>query len=270
MNRASLAASTVGAGGPDHTAHVAIDEKTRRTRRGWAPPEHTAPLAGVRSNEEGTMALKGLMTRGTESAGGAAVQDADRSGGAGSEAEATPRLTMTQGPGPRTVAPATSVDASSDFEGRLRCSETLRIDGRIVGEIACEKAVIIGEAGRVHACIEADDVQVAGIVEGDITARRKVTLGRTAVVVGDLTTPGIVIEEGAKLKGRIVIGSDAETEDLVARAKAQSTKPAEKTQAERSDRSEPEAPARGRKQGSTQPRPRANGSEADGAAVATA
>ena len=47
------------------------------------------------------------------------------------------------------------------------------------------------------------------LVEGDIAARRKITLERTAVVIGDLTTPGIVIEEGAKLKGRIVIGSDA-------------------------------------------------------------
>jgi hypothetical protein len=90
------------------------------------------------------------------------------------------------------------------------------------------------------------------------------------VVVGDLTTPGIVIEEGAKLKGRIVIGSDAETEDLVARAKGQSTKPVAKAATEGSDRSESEAPAKGRKQGSTQARPRTNGSKADGAVAATA
>jgi cytoskeletal protein CcmA (bactofilin family) len=117
------------------------------------------------------------------------------------------------------VAPSTSVDASSELEGRLRCKETLRIDGKIVGEIECDKAVIVGEGGRVHACIDADEVHISGIVEGDITARRKVTLDRTAVVVGDLTTPGIVIEEGAKLKGRILIGSDVEAEDMVADAK---------------------------------------------------
>ncbi len=64
---------------------------------------------------------------------------------------------------------------------------------------------------RTFARIEADDVTIAGLVEGDIIARRKITLERSAVVVGNLTTPGIVIEEGAKLKGRIVIGSDAET-----------------------------------------------------------
>ena len=47
------------------------------------------------------------------------------------------------------------------------------------------------------------------MVKGDIVARRKITLQKTARVTGDLRTPGIVIEEGAKLEGRIVIGADA-------------------------------------------------------------
>jgi cytoskeletal protein CcmA (bactofilin family) len=68
----------------------------------------------------------------------------------------------------------------------------------------------VGECAKVYASIAADEVEIAGLVEGDIAARRKIVLERTAIVIGDLTTPGIVIEEGAKLKGRIVIGSDAE------------------------------------------------------------
>jgi cytoskeletal protein CcmA (bactofilin family) len=123
--------------------------------------------------------------------------------------EAAARPIAPAAPAPRTVSPSTSVDAASEFEGRLRCA-SLRVDGCIRGEVECEKAVLIGEPARVFANISADEVQIAGTVQGDITARRKITLARTAVVTGDLTTPGIVIEEGAKLKGRIVIGSDAE------------------------------------------------------------
>ena len=124
-------------------------------------------------------------------------------------AEETLRPALPAAPAPRTVSPSTSVDAASEFEGRLRCA-TLRVDGCIRGEVECEKAVLVGEPARVFANISADEIQIAGTVHGDITARRKITLARTAVVIGDLTTPGIVIEEGAKLKGRIVIGSDAE------------------------------------------------------------
>ena len=108
----------------------------------------------------------------------------------------------------RTVSPSTSIDSMSDLKGTLRCKETLRIDGRVKGEVVCDKTVLIGEGARVHASIVADTVQISGEVKGDITARSKITLDRTARVIGDLATPGIVIEEGAKLEGRIVIGSD--------------------------------------------------------------
>ena len=142
------------------------------------------------------MALKDFMARGER--GVEAV-----------EAMPRPVLPPVQS-APRTVSPSTSVDASSELEGRLRCKQTLRIDGYIKGEVECEKAVLVGEGARVFASIAADEVRIAGTVEGNIAARRKITLERTAIVIGDLTTPGIVIEEGAKLKGRIVIGSDAE------------------------------------------------------------
>ncbi|HEX5065025.1 MAG TPA: polymer-forming cytoskeletal protein [Myxococcota bacterium] len=143
------------------------------------------------------MALKGFMT------------GWERMDTAGDEASRPAMPASPSSPAPRTVAPSTSVDASSELEGRLRCNQTLRIDGVVKGEIECEKAVLVGEGARVLARIAADEVQIAGVVEGDITARRKITLARTAVVKGDLITPGIVIEEGAKLKGRIVIGSDS-------------------------------------------------------------
>jgi cytoskeletal protein CcmA (bactofilin family) len=110
---------------------------------------------------------------------------------------------------PRTVAPSTSIDATSVLEGTLRCKETIRIDGHLKGELICDKTVIVGEGAKVHANIVADRVQVSGEVRGDITARSKLTMDRTARVTGNLVTPGVVIEEGAKLEGRLVIGSDA-------------------------------------------------------------
>ena len=106
-------------------------------------------------------------------------------------------------------APATFLDASTNFSGKLKCTDSLRIDGRVEGEVHCDHKVVIGEPGVVNASIEADSVVIAGQVRGDINARSKITLDKTANVTGDLCTPGIVIQEGAKLEGRIMIGSDA-------------------------------------------------------------
>ncbi len=111
--------------------------------------------------------------------------------------------------GPRSSPPAALLDASVEFTGTIRCRESIRIDGRCEGELYCEAAVIIGEQAVLHMSIEADSVAIAGEVNGNITARRKITLEPTARVSGNLSTPGIVIQEGAKLEGRIVIGSES-------------------------------------------------------------
>ena len=92
--------------------------------------------------------------------------------------------------------------------------DSVRIDGRIKGEIKVAQTVIIGEAANVQATIDADTAIVSGEVKGDIIARKKITLDKNARVTGNLSTPGIVIEEGACLRGQIVIGAD---EDEIAR-----------------------------------------------------
>ena len=107
------------------------------------------------------------------------------------------------------VAPAvTRLDATTELTGTLRAKSSIQIEGRCQGEVQCDETVTVGETAVMRASIEADAVLVGGEVNGNITARRKVTLLPTARVTGDLITPGIVIEEGAKLEGRIMIGAD--------------------------------------------------------------
>lgn len=132
------------------------------------------------------------------------------------EAPEAARPATTPAAPPPSRAPASSgasttfLDASTVFSGKLHCSESLRVDGQVKGEIRCDRKVAVGETGVVHAAIEADTVVIAGEVQGDITAGRKITLEKTARVMGDLCTPGIVIQEGAKLEGRITIGEEAQ------------------------------------------------------------
>lgn len=91
--------------------------------------------------------------------------------------------------------------------GVLRATGSIRIDASLTsGSIESQRAVIVGENASLKADIRAETAVISGSVEGDIEAQRKITLHKTAKVVGDLCTPGIVIEEGAKLEGRIVIG----------------------------------------------------------------
>ena len=119
-----------------------------------------------------------------------------------------PAAAVPPAPAPPSRASAASsfLDASCAFEGVIRSSEPLRLDGRVKGEIHCEHSVAIGKSAQIEATIRADTIVIAGEVRGEVHAARKITLAATARMVGELTTPGIVIEEGAELVGRIQIG----------------------------------------------------------------
>jgi cytoskeletal protein CcmA (bactofilin family) len=106
-------------------------------------------------------------------------------------------------------AEKTYFDESAQFSGTLHLRQSVCIDGAIEGEIDCEETVRIGPAGRVTARIRAQSVVIEGEVHGDIESRGEITLHKTARVFGDMTTEGIVVEKGAKVEGRITIGSVA-------------------------------------------------------------
>src|SRR5262245_63642455 len=93
------------------------------------------------------------------------------------------------------------IDQGSEFEGKLSFRDTVRIDGRFRGEIASENTLIIGESGEIEATIRSNTVAISGTVEGDVHAAKKVVLHKTARVTGNVTSPCLVVEEGAVING---------------------------------------------------------------------
>jgi cytoskeletal protein CcmA (bactofilin family) len=93
------------------------------------------------------------------------------------------------------------IDQGSEFEGKLSFRDTVRIDGRFRGEIASENTLIVGESGEIEATIRSNTVAISGSVEGDVHAARKVVLHKTARVNGNISTPCLVVEEGAVVNG---------------------------------------------------------------------
>lgn len=112
----------------------------------------------------------------------------------------------------RSTSPAeTFIDERCVLAGELCFGENVRIDGRIEGQIRAEKTVIIGKGAEIDASISADSLEVYGTVLGDIRVNRGTTLHKTARVEGEIQTAGIVVEEGARFKGCIVIGPEEES-----------------------------------------------------------
>jgi len=91
-------------------------------------------------------------------------------------------------------------------KGELSGSEDLSIDGEVEGTVELHgHNLLIGPNGRVKGHLHAKQVVVHGKVDGNITASERAELRRTAILVGDIATPRIAIEEGAFFKGGIEV-----------------------------------------------------------------
>ncbi|MGH9492394.1 MAG: bactofilin family protein [Terriglobales bacterium] len=91
-------------------------------------------------------------------------------------------------------------------KGELSGSEDLYLDGEVEGSIELrDHSLVVGPHGRVRAHIHAKDVVVHGKVDGNIKGTERVELKKSAVLVGDIFTQRIIIEDGAYFKGAIDI-----------------------------------------------------------------
>jgi len=61
---------------------------------------------------------------------------------------------------------------------------------------------------RVRANLQAHSIVVQGRVEGDIHGFNRTELKRSAIVVGEIHTPHIVIEDGASLERTVQVHQD--------------------------------------------------------------
>ncbi len=127
--------------------------------------------------------------------------------GAGSQP--TPPLARPVETSPRDSLQA-SLGKGSRVEGKLRFEGSVRIDGQVDGEIEAQDSVIVGETAVITAQIKAGTIIVKGNINGDVIATKRVELQAPGKLVGNITTPSLVIHEGVVFEGHCSMGSTAE------------------------------------------------------------
>ncbi len=78
----------------------------------------------------------------------------------------------------------------------------LRVDGNLTGRVGSEDGtLLVGTNGQVDANVKVAVATIHGTVNGDIIATKRIELGRSAKVVGNIQTPALIIEQGAVFEG---------------------------------------------------------------------
>ena len=96
------------------------------------------------------------------------------------------------------------IGAGTTIRGSLSGDEDLTVEGRIEGSVNLTKDLTIADGAVVAAQVEeAQNVQVNGEVSGNITAGQTVQVASGAKIVGDVTTPRIILRRVPAFRGRI-------------------------------------------------------------------
>ncbi len=98
---------------------------------------------------------------------------------------------------------ASTIGIGTTFEGRFSGKDNCIVYGRVVGDCRLEGCLIISDKAHWSGNIEADNVLVAGQVQGEVIARAQLELLETARIVGRLSAPSIAIAEGAVHEGEV-------------------------------------------------------------------
>ena len=94
------------------------------------------------------------------------------------------------------------------LHGRLEIQGDLRIHGTVEGELKATGDVAVESTANVQATIEGANVSVRGQVTGNVTAKRKLTLGGSGQLNGDVRVGRLNVEDGATLNVNVAMTGD--------------------------------------------------------------
>lgn len=99
-------------------------------------------------------------------------------------------------------------DKNTEIEGTLKFSGTFQIDGHFNGKINSKAILIIGENGKVESDIKIGVIIINGEVKGNIRAKDRVEINPKGRVIGTITTPSLIVKDGANLEAQCNTTSD--------------------------------------------------------------
>jgi cytoskeletal protein CcmA (bactofilin family) len=97
----------------------------------------------------------------------------------------------------------TLIASGATLIGEIGGDTDVMIEGTVEGKVHPSQDVTVGEKGRVKGEIAARRVRIAGKVRGNVRGKESVEILATGSLEGDVSSPGMVIGDGAFFKGRV-------------------------------------------------------------------
>ena len=96
---------------------------------------------------------------------------------------------------------STFVGADTRVEGTIITKTSIRIDGQVVGGVITDETVILSKKGQIQGNVIAENIVVAGVVNGNLQINDKTNIEPSGEVYGDISTGRILIDEESIFQG---------------------------------------------------------------------
>jgi cytoskeletal protein CcmA (bactofilin family) len=90
----------------------------------------------------------------------------------------------------------------TEFKGVLSFEGTIRIDGKVEGEVVSKDTLIAGDESLLQGEITVGMLICSGKIIGNVNAIQKVHILAPAKIQGNIKTPKLIIEEGVIFDGK--------------------------------------------------------------------
>ena len=101
------------------------------------------------------------------------------------------------------------IGADVEIIGTIKSNGTVRLDGKLEGELLCGGNAILGKSAQVKGNVTATSVSIEGKISGNILAKDKIEMKATATVNGDIKARRLSVEDGVTFVGRSEVNPNA-------------------------------------------------------------
>jgi cytoskeletal protein CcmA (bactofilin family) len=89
------------------------------------------------------------------------------------------------------------------FEGKMFLQGEARLGGKVTGSVYSDGILIVEATAQIYGEVSGNKIQLNGFIQGNIRTTDILKLSPTARVSGDITVARLIVEEGARINGKI-------------------------------------------------------------------
>ena len=102
------------------------------------------------------------------------------------------------------------IGADVEIIGTIKSNGSIRLDGKLEGELLCGGNAILGKNAQVKGNVTATSGTIEGKINGNLLAKDKIEMKASATVNGDIKARRLSVEDGVTFVGRSEVNPNSQ------------------------------------------------------------